>query len=74
MSEIQSEIQDDRLIRFVPLYSEGNCIAGQNTVVITKEEFLACFNEWVLKPMRENNVSAQTEFCIPVDNTGITPV
>ena len=62
MSEIQSEIQDDRLIRFVPLYSEGNCIAGQNTVVITKEEFLACFNEWVLKPMKENPVSVQTDW------------
>jgi hypothetical protein len=74
MSEIQSEIQDDRLIRFVPLYSEGNCIAGQTTVVITKEEFLACYNEWVLKPMQENPVSVQSEFYVPVDDDGGTPV
>ena len=42
--------------------------------IITKEEFLECYNEWVLKPMRENPVSIQSEFGIPVDNNGVTPV
>lgn len=74
MSETRSEIQDGRLIRFIPLYSEGNCMTGQNTIVITKEEFLACYNEWVLKPMQENPVSVQSEFYVPVDNGGVTPV
>lgn len=74
MSEIQSEILDDKLIRFVPLHSDGKCITGQDITVITKEEFLACYNEWVLKPMQENPISVQSEFYIPVDDDGRTPV
>ena len=71
-----SEIQDDKLIRQTPVYdySDGSYIAVKNELVITKEEFLACYNEWVLKPMRENPVSVQSEFGIPVDNNGCTPV
>lgn len=69
-----SEIRDDKLIRQTPVYSDGSCIAVQNKVVITKEEFLACYNEWVLKPMRENPVSVQSEFFVPVGNNGVTPV
>lgn len=69
-----SEIRDDKLIRQTPVYSDGSCIAVQNKVVITKEEFLACFDEWVVKPMKENPVSVQSEFCVPVDNNGVTPV
>ena len=46
----------------------------QAVPVITKEEFLACFNEWVVKPSQENPVSSQSEFYIPVDNGGGTPV
>lgn len=65
------EIQDDKLFRQTPVYSGGNYV--KNELVITKEEFLACYNEWVLKPMRENPISVQSEFGIPVDN-GITPV
>ena len=30
--------------------------------------------EWVLKPMWENPISTQTEFFIPADNGGVTPV
>lgn len=64
------EIQDDMLLRQTPVY--GNVV--KNELVITKEEFLACYNEWVLKPMQENPVSVQSEFGIPVDNGGVTPV
>lgn len=70
-----SEIQGDMLFRKTPVYdNEGTYIAVKNELVITKEEFLACYNEWVLKPMRENPVSIQDEFCVPVDNGGVTPV
>ena len=41
------EIRDDMLIRQVPVYSEGCCIAVHNQLVITKEEFLSCYNAWV---------------------------
>lgn len=68
-------IENDKLIRVTPFYN-GECqIAARRDCVITKEEFLECYNEWVLKPMRENPVSIQlNEFGIPVDNGGVTPV
>jgi len=70
-----SEIQDDKLIRKTPVYdNDGSYVAIRNEVVITKEEFLACYNEWVLKPMQEHPISIQDEFCVPVDNGGVTPV
>lgn len=68
------EIQDDMLLRQTPVYSDGSCIAVKKELVITKEEFLACYKEWVLKPMRDNPVSVQSGFGIPVDNNGTTPV
>ena len=54
-----SEIRDDKLIRQIPVYSAGSCITFRDELVITKEEFLACYGEWVLKPMRENPVSVK---------------
>ena len=68
------KIQDDKLIRQTSVFSDGGCITAQTELVITKEEFLACYNEWVLKPVRENTVSVQSEFYIPVDNGGVSPV
>ena len=69
-----SRIQDDKLIRKTPVQgdSNGSVIAIKNVLVITKEEFLMCYKEWVLKPMRPE--SAPFEFGIPVDNDGCTPV
>lgn len=68
-------IEDDKLIRETKVYGyEYKAPVYKTEVVITKEEFLECYNEWVLKPMRENPVSIQTEFGIPVDNGGVTPV
>lgn len=67
-------IENDMLIREVPVYSGSACIAIRKDCIITKEEFLECFNAWVVKPLQENPVSIQSEFCIPVDNNGVTPV
>lgn len=70
-----SEIQGDMLFRKTPIYdNEGTFIAVRNEAVITKEEFLMCYNEWVLKPMRENPVSVQDRFSMPVGNNGYIPV
>lgn len=70
-----SEIQGDMLLRKTPIYdNEGTYIAVKNELVITKEEFLTCFNEWVVKPSQENSVSIQTSFYASTDNGGVTPV
>lgn len=67
-------IEDDMLIRKTPVYDQQAFIAIRKDCIITKEEFLECFNEWIIKPSQENPVSIQSEFCIPVDNNGLTPV
>lgn len=67
-------IEDDMLIRKTPVYERQECIAIRKDLVITKEEFLECFNEWVVKPLQENPVSLQTDFYIPADNGGVKPV
>lgn len=67
-------IENDKLIRNTPVYDGMNCIGVRKDCIITKEEFLECYNEWVVKPLQENPVSLQTEFYIPADNGGVTPV
>ena len=67
-------IENDMLIRKTPVYDGRDMIAIRKDCIITKEEFLECFNEWVVKPLQENPVSIQTEFYVPVDNGGVTPV
>ena len=67
-------IEDDKLIRKTPVYDRQDCIGIRKDCIITKEEFLECFNEWVVKPLKENPVSLQTDFYMPVDNSGVTPV
>lgn len=68
-------IENDKLVRKTRIYNdEYKAPVYKTEVVITKEEFLECFNEWVVKPLRENPVSVQTEFYIPADNGGVTPV
>lgn len=69
-----SEIRDDRLVRKTLIEDKISHKIIHSDLVITKEEFLACYNEWVLKPMLENPISVQSEFCVPVDNNGVTPV
>ena len=39
-------IEDDRLIRYAPVYRDDTMISMEQ-LVITKEEFLACYNRWV---------------------------
>lgn len=71
-------IENDMLIRETPVYEQHECVAIRKDLIITKEEFLECFNEWVVKPLQENPVSLQTDFFIPVnipdDNGGVKPV
>ena len=67
-------IENDKLIRRIPVYDGRDCIGIRKECMITKDEFLECYNEWVIKPLRENPVSIQSEFYIPVDNGGVTPV
>lgn len=60
-------IENDKLIREIPIYEipvfgQQDCIGIRKDCVITKEEFLECFNEWVVKPLQENPVSIQTDF------------
>ena len=69
-----SEIRDDKLVRQTIVFSNGKYTTSSTELVLTKEEFLLCYNEWILKPLRENPISTQTEFYIPVDNNGVTPV
>ena len=71
-----SKIQNDKLIRETLIEETTGHKIFSSEMVITKEEFLACYNEWVLKPMRENSVAVQGDsgFCIPIDNNGCTPV
>ena len=40
-------IENDKLIREVPIYEEPECIVIRKDLVITKDEFLECYNEWV---------------------------
>ena len=40
-------IENDMLIRETPVYDQQSCIAIRRDCIITKEEFLECFNEWI---------------------------
>jgi hypothetical protein len=67
-------IEDDKLIRETRILNHNNIETFRRDCVITKEEFLECYNEWVIKPKRKNPISIQTDFYIPADNDGGTPV
>ena len=68
-------IENDKLIRETIIDdNNSDFITFRKDVVITKEEFLECFNEWVVKPSQENPVSIQSKFYVPADNGGVTPV
>lgn len=41
----KSEIQNDSLIRYLPVPDVPRAI--QSRVVITKEEFITCYNVWI---------------------------
>lgn len=41
-------IENDMLIRETPIFDGQDCIGFRRDCVITKEEFLACYNVWVL--------------------------
>lgn len=59
---MKSYIEDDKLIREQPAvwvdpidYRLGKIV--KNETVITKEEFLMCYKEWVEKPQMHRNTS-----------------
>lgn len=40
-------IEDDSLIRSIPIKCDGAFVSIRKQLVITKEEFLVCYNKWV---------------------------
>lgn len=67
-------IENDKLIRETRILDQHGHITIRKECIITKEEFLECFNEWIVKPSQENHISIPQGFYIPVDNGGVTPV
>lgn len=48
-------IEDDRLIRSTPIYRGNGWVdVIENKLVITKDEFLACYNRWVKEEKNED--------------------
>ena len=41
------QIEDDKLVRDTPIRQNGEWVACHKAVVITKEEFIACYNAWI---------------------------
>ena len=58
---MESYIEDDKLIREQPAaWVDQTVRLGKivkNETVITKEEFLMCYREWVEKPQMHRNAS-----------------
>ena len=48
-------IHDDVLVRFDrPIFDRyGNVVGAQQNIVITKEEFIACYKEWILEEKKD---------------------
>ena len=65
-------IENDELIRETQIKDQYGCIRISRDCIITKKEFLECYNEWVVKPSQGTPVSLQTKF--HVDYSGATPV
>lgn len=40
-------IEDNKLIRETPISQNGDWVACRRDVIITKEEFIACYNAWI---------------------------
>lgn len=48
MKRKRTIIQDDMLIREIPIgVSDGEVISIERECIITKDEFIACYNKWV---------------------------
>lgn len=45
-NSIDFEIVNDELVRYIPTPQYGNGMA-QREVIITKEAFIKCYNEWI---------------------------
>ncbi len=40
-------IQDDMLIRKIPFRKDGDIVIFDQELIITKDEFIACYNKWI---------------------------
>ena len=50
-------IENDELIRETQIKDQYGCIRISRDCIITKKEFLECYNEWVVKPSQGTPVS-----------------
>ena len=66
-------IEDDKLIRETRILNQYGKTTIHKDCIITKEEFLECYNEWVVKPSQGTPASLQTKFHVPADSSGIVP-
>ena len=58
MNLIDSYIEDDRLLRSTVVRDLGdNGTINRQDTIITKEEFLMCYREWVEKPQMRRNAA-----------------
>lgn len=54
----ESYIEDDMLLRSTVVQDLGdNGTINRQDIIITKEEFLMCYKEWVEKPQMRRNAS-----------------
>ena len=60
-------IDDEMLMRSEPIYAGDTMIASKKSCVITKEEFLACYNEWVSKEKGEGQITLKDTDAIRKD-------
>lgn len=47
MSSKTPMIQDDMLIRRIPIRKDGDIVIFDQICVITKDEFIACYTKWI---------------------------
>lgn len=48
-------IQDDMLIREIPIGVSEDIVSFERECIITKDEFIACYNKWVKEANNETN-------------------
>lgn len=48
-------IEDNMCIRAIPVYDNGEVFAMRKECVITKEEFIECYNAWIKEKKNEDS-------------------
>ena len=54
-------IQDDMLIREIPIRVDGEIVSVERKCIITKDEFIACYNKWIKSTEATQNVIKKSE-------------